>query len=316
VLKYLMRRILIALPVILGVTILTFIIIQAAPGDIVDLYVDPTLSAADKQAIRENLGLDKHPVVQYGVWLKGVLQGDLGNSLVNRQPVSVRIGERMGATMGLSLAALVLAYFVAIPVGVISATKQYSWLDYGSSIFALMFVSIPGFFFGIGLIFLFSLRLDWLPVSGMRTLGVEKSFGDLLQHVILPAIVLSAGTMGAVTRYTRSSMLDVVRQDFIRTARAKGVAERLVVYKHALRNALIPVITLLGLQLPNLLGGAIIIESVFMWPGMGRLAIEAISSRDYPVLMGLNLLTAVLVVVGGLVSDMLYSVADPRIRYS
>ena len=315
-LKYLMRRILIALPVILGVTILTFIIIQAAPGDIVDLYVDPTLSAADKQAIRENLGLDKHPVVQYGVWLKGVLQGDLGNSLVNRQPVSVRIGERMGATMGLSLAALVLAYFVAIPVGVISATKQYSWLDYGSSIFALMFVSIPGFFFGIGLIFLFSLRLDWLPVSGMRTLGVEKSFGDLLQHVILPAIVLSAGTMGAVTRYTRSSMLDVVRQDFIRTARAKGVAERLVVYKHALRNALIPVITLLGLQLPNLLGGAIIIESVFMWPGMGRLAIEAISSRDYPVLMGLNLLTAVLVVVGGLVSDMLYSVADPRIRYS
>ncbi|HYF79540.1 MAG TPA: ABC transporter permease [Symbiobacteriaceae bacterium] len=315
-LKYLIRRILIALPVILGVTILTFIIIQAAPGDIVDLYVDPTLSVADKQAIRANLGLDKHPVVQYGIWLKGVMQGDLGNSLVNRQPVAVRIGERMGATLGLSLAALALAYFVAIPVGVISATRQYSWLDYGSSMFALMFVSIPGFFFGIGLIFFFSLRLDWLPVSGMRTLGVEKSFGDLLQHMILPAIVLSAGTMGAVTRYTRSSMLDVVRQDFIRTARAKGVTERLVVYKHALRNALIPVITLLGLQLPNLLGGAIIIESVFMWPGMGRLAIEAINSRDYPVLMGLNLLTAVLVVVGGLLSDMLYSAADPRIRYS
>ncbi|MDF2628053.1 MAG: appB [Symbiobacteriaceae bacterium] len=315
-LKYLIRRILIALPVILGVTIITFTIIQMAPGDIVDLYVDPTLSAADKEAIRHNLGLDQHPVIQYGVWLKGVAQGDLGNSLVNRQPVAVRIGERMGPTLGLSLTALAVAFLIAIPVGVISATKQYSWLDYGSSIFALMFVSIPGFFLGIGLIFFFSLRLDWLPVSGMRTLGVEKSFVDLLQHMILPTVVLSAGTMGAVTRYTRSSMLDVVRQDFIRTARAKGVSERLVVYKHTLRNALIPVITLLGLQLPQLLGGAIIIESVFMWPGMGRLAIEAINSRDYPVLMGLNLLTAVLVVLGGLLSDMMYSVADPRIRYS
>ncbi|HWI51666.1 MAG TPA: ABC transporter permease, partial [Symbiobacteriaceae bacterium] len=170
--------------------------------------------------------------------------------------------------------------------------------------------------FGIGLIFFFSLRLDWLPVSGMRTLGVAPSMADLTLHLILPAIVLSAATMGAVTRYTRSSMLDVVRQDYIRTARAKGVAERLVVYKHALRNALIPVITLLGLQVPGLLGGAIITEQVFSWPGMGRLALEAITQRDYPVLMGLNLLTAILVVAGGLVADMLYSVADPRIRYS
>jgi len=316
VLKYLIRRILIALPVILGVTIITYTIISLAPGDIVDLQVDPNMSAADRAQMRRDLGLDKPIYVRYAVWLKETATGNLGYSYLNRQPVSQRIGERIGPTLLLSLAALVLAYLVAIPVGVISATRQYSWLDYGSSIFALIFVSIPGFFFGIGLIFFFSLRLDWLPVSGMRSLGIEPSMADLTLHLILPAIVLSAATMGAVTRYTRSSMLDVVRQDYIRTARAKGVAERLVVYKHALRNALIPVITLLGLQVPGLLGGAIITEQVFSWPGMGRLALEAIQQRDYPVLMGLNLLTAILVVAGGLVADMLYSVADPRIRYS
>lgn len=316
VLKYLIRRLFIALPVILGVTIITYTIISLAPGDIVDLQVDPNMSAADKAQMRRDLGLDQKIHVRYFNWLKETVQGNLGYSYANRQPVSKRIGERIIPTLTLSLAALFLAYLVAIPVGVVSATRQYSWLDYGSSIFALIFVSVPGFFLGIGLIFFFSLKLDWLPVSGMRTLGVTPNTPDLLMHLILPAIVLSAGTMGSVTRYTRSSMLDVVRQDFIRTARAKGVSERLVVYKHALRNALIPVITLLGLQIPGLLGGAIITEQVFSWPGMGRLALEAISSRDYPVLMGLNLLTALLVVAGGLLSDMLYSVADPRIRYS
>lgn len=315
-LKYLIRRLFIALPVILGVTIITYTIISLAPGDIVDLQVDPNMSAADKAQMRRDLGLDQKIHVRYFNWLKETVQGNLGYSYANRQPVSKRIGERIIPTLTLSLAALFLAYLVAIPVGVVSATRQYSWLDYGSSIFALIFVSVPGFFLGIGLIFFFSLKLDWLPVSGMRTLGVTPNTPDLLMHLILPAIVLSAGTMGSVTRYTRSSMLDVVRQDFIRTARAKGVSERLVVYKHALRNALIPVITLLGLQIPGLLGGAIITEQVFSWPGMGRLALEAISSRDYPVLMGLNLLTALLVVAGGLLSDMLYSVADPRIRYS
>ena len=315
-LKYLIRRLLIALPVVLGVTIITYMIISLAPGDIVDLQVDPNMSAADKAQMRRDLGLDKPIIVRYLNWLKGTVQGNLGYSYSNRQPVSKRISERVIPTLMLSLCALALAYLVSIPVGVISATRQYSWMDYGSSVFALILVSIPGFFLGIGLIFFFSLSLDWLPVSGMRTLGVAPNAPDLLLHLILPAIVLSAGTMGSVTRYTRSSMLDVVRQDYIRTARAKGVSERLVVYKHALRNALIPVITLLGLQVPLLLGGAIITEQVFSWPGMGRLALEAIQSRDYPVLMGLNLLTALLVVAGGLVSDMLYSVADPRIRYS
>ncbi|MGE5674413.1 MAG: ABC transporter permease [Mycobacterium leprae] len=315
-LQYLVKRILIALPVILGVTIISYLIISLAPGDAVSLMVDPNMSAADKAQIRQELGLNDPIPVRYAKWLEQTAQGNLGFSYTNGQPVAKRIGERLGPTLTLTLTALVLAYLVAIPVGVISATRQYSWIDYGSSVAALVGVSIPAFFLGIGLIFVFSLRLNILPVSGMQTLGGSDSFVDLVKHLILPALVLSAGTMGSVTRYTRSAMLDVVRQDFVRTAKAKGLNERVVIYKHILRNALLPIITLLGLQIPGLLGGAVITEQVFSWPGMGQLAIQAISARDYPVLMGLNLLTASLVVVGGLVADGLYSAADPRIRYS
>lgn len=315
-LKYLLKRILIALPVILGVTVISYFIISMAPGDAVDLMVDPNISKADLEQRRRDLGLDQPIAVQYAKWLGQTLQGNLGYSFLNSQPVADRIGERVIPTLGLSFMALLLAYLVAIPVGVISATRQYSWIDYTSSVGALMGVSIPGFFLGIGLIYVFSLRLDWLPVSGMRSLGIEPNTWDLLKHLILPAIVLSTGTMGSVTRYARSAMLEVVRQDFVRTARAKGVAERLVIYKHALRNALIPVVTLIGLQIPGLLGGAIITEQIFGWPGMGRLTIEAITQRDYPVLMGLNLLAASLVVFGGLLSDLMYSLVDPRIRFS
>jgi peptide/nickel transport system permease protein len=315
-LKYLLRRILIAIPVVLGVTIITYLIISTAPGDAVDLMVDPTMSKADIDQHRRDLGLDQPVYVQYAKWFGQLMTGNMGYSFTNSQPVAERISGRIGPTLGLSLTALFLAYLVAIPVGVISATRQYSWIDYGSSLFALVGVSIPGFFLGIGLIYIFSLQLNVLPVSGMRSLGLDPSMVDLAKHLILPAIVLSAGTMGSVTRYTRSSMLEVVRQEYIRTARAKGLSERVVVYKHAMRNALIPVITLLGLQIPGLLGGAIITEQVFAWPGMGRLAIEAINSRDYPVLMGLTLMSSILVVAGGLLSDVLYSTTDPRIRYS
>lgn len=314
--RYMIKRILISLPVIFGVTIISYFIISLAPGDAVSLMVDPNLSQADLDQARRNLGLDQPIHVRYGKWVAELAKGNLGYSYLNRQPVANRIGERFAATLGLSTAALALAYLIAIPLGVISATRQYSKIDYATSIFALMGVSIPSFFLGIGLIYIFSLKMDVLPVSGMRSLGITPSLADLMRHTILPAVVLSASTMGSVARYTRSSMLEVVRQDYIRTARAKGLPERLVIYKHGLRNALLPVITLLGLQVPTLFGGAIITEQIFRWPGMGLLAIEAITQRDYPVLMGLNLLTAVLVVAGGLISDALYSLADPRIRYS
>lgn len=314
--RYMIKRILISLPVIFGVTIISYFIISLAPGDAVSLMVDPNLSQADLDQARRNLGLDQPIHVRYGKWVAELAKGNLGYSYLNRQPVANRIGERFAATLGLSTAALALAYLIAIPLGVISATRQYSKIDYATSIFALMGVSIPSFFLGIGLIYIFSLKMDVLPVSGMRSLGITPSLADLMRHTILPAVVLSASTMGSVARYTRSSMLEVVRQDYVRTARAKGLPERLVIYKHGLRNALLPVITLLGLQVPTLFGGAIITEQIFRWPGMGLLAIEAITQRDYPVLMGLNLLTAVLVVAGGLISDALYSLADPRIRYS
>lgn len=314
--SYLLKRLLIAVPVLLGVTVISYLIISLAPGDVVDLMVDPNVSVTDRDQMREHLGLNDPIPVQYAKWLGQTLQGNLGYSYLNGQAVADRIGGRIGATLLLSLFSLLLAYLIAIPVGVVSATRQYSLMDYVSSIVALIGVSIPNFFLGIGLIYLFALKFKLLPVSGMYTLGGENSIFDLLRHMLLPAIVLGTGTIGQVTRFTRSAMLDVVRQDFIRTARAKGVSQTLVTYKHALRNALIPVITLLGLQIPNLLGGAIITEQVFSWPGMGRLTIEAISSRDYPVLMGLNLMAAILVVLGGLMSDLLYSVADPRIRYS
>ncbi|MFZ5814662.1 MAG: ABC transporter permease [Bacillota bacterium] len=314
--QYIIRRLIIALPVLLGVTIISYTIFSLAPGDVVDLLVDPNVSAADKEALREQLGLNDPIHVRYVKWLGEVVQGNLGYSYMTGQKVASRIAERMIPTFTLSLFALFIAYLVAIPVGVISATRQYSAIDYISSVFALIGVSIPNFFLGIGLIYLFALKLKMLPVSGMYTLGGDGSLADLIRHMVLPAIVLGAGTMGQVTRFTRSSMLEVIRQDYIRTARAKGVSNALVVYKHGLRNALIPVITLLGLQIPNLLGGAIITEQVFSWPGMGRLTIEAISSRDYPVLMGLNLMAAILVVIGGLLSDALYALTDPRIRYS
>lgn len=315
-LQYLVKRLLIALPVLLGVTVITYLIISLAPGDAVDLLVDPNASAADLAALRESMGLNDPIPVRYAKWLGQMVQGNLGYSYTNGQPVAQRIGERMGPTFTLSLVALFLAYLIAIPVGVISATRQYSAVDYASSILALVGVSIPSFFLGIGLIYLFSIKLDLLPVSGMGPLGSIPTIIDRLRYLILPAIVLGTGSVGQVTRYTRSAMLEVVRQDFIRTSRAKGLSERLVIYKHALRNALLPVITLLGLQIPNLLGGAIITEQIFSWPGMGKLTIEAISQRDYPLLMGLNLMAAALVVMGGLIADMLYSVADPRIRYS
>lgn len=315
-LKYLFKRSLIALPVLLGITLISYVIISLAPGDIVDLMVNPRISQADKEQVRQNLGLNDPIPVRYAKWLGQIAQGNLGYSFITRQPVSARIGERMGPTLTLGLSALAVAFLVAIPIGVISATRQYSWIDYASSVFALFGVSIPGFFLGMGLIYIFSLRLDLLPVSGMQTLGSPESLGDLLKHLVLPTIVLASNTMASVMRQTRSSMLDVVQQDFIRTATAKGLSGRVVIYKHALRNAMLPVITLLGLKLPDVVSGAIITEAVFQWPGIGRLTSEAIGARDYPVLMGLTLITAIVVVLGGLLADLLYSVADPRIRYS
>lgn len=312
--RYIVRRMLISIPVLFGVTLIAYFIMNLAPGDAVDMLISPGLSPEDIALKREALGLDEPVLMQYVKWLGELVQGNLGYSFTNRRPVTERIGERLGPTLTLTLTALLLSYVIAIPIGVISAVRQYSALDYSSTIFSFLGISVPNFFFGLLMIYVFALKLDLFPTGGMQTIGAPFSIADRAQYLVLPVIVLSLQNTGVVMRYTRSGMLEVIHQDYVRTARAKGLGERLVLYRHAIRNALIPVITLAGVQLPFLLGGAIITEQVFNWPGMGRLAVEAINQRDYPTIMGLNLLAAIMVIAGNLFADVMYGVVDPRIR--
>ena len=312
--KYILQRILVAIPVIFGVTIVAFFIMTLAPGDAVDMLISPGLSVEDIELKKKSLGLDQPVYIQYVHWLQEMARGNLGYSFTNRQPVTERIFDRFGPTFTLAMCAMLLSYAIAIPIGILSAVRQYSVLDYTATIFSFLGVSIPSFFFGLLMIYFFSLKLDLFPTGGMQSIGKEFSLADRLSHLVLPMVVLSLQNTGVVMRYTRSSMLDVVRQDYVRTARAKGLRSQIVLVRHALRNALIPVITLVGLQIPFLLSGAIITEQIFNWPGMGRLTVEAINQRDYPTIMGLNLLIAVLVVIGNLLADVFYGVVDPRIR--
>ncbi|MEW5717034.1 MAG: ABC transporter permease [Chloroflexota bacterium] len=313
--KYIVRRLLIAIPVLLGVTCVAYFIMTLAPGDAVDMLIDPGLSAQDLVLQREVLGLNEPVPVRYVKWLTQLAQGNLGFSFNNRQPVTTRIAERIVPTLALAFFALLWAYALGIPIGVLAAVRQYSIFDYIATVTSYLGVSLPSFFFGLLLIFVFSLKLNLLPTGGMQTIGAPSNLLDQLAHVILPSLVLGLYNAAVVMRYTRSSMLEAIHQDYVRTAHGKGLREQAVIFGHALRNALMPVITLAGLQFPFLLGGAIITEQVFNWPGMGRLAVEAIFQRDYPVIMGLNLLTAVMVTLGNLVADVSYGLADPRIRY-
>jgi peptide/nickel transport system permease protein len=314
-LGYLLRRALVAVPVLLGVTVVVFIVIDAMPGDVVDFLVNPQLSGEAVQAQREALGLHQPLHVRYFTWLGQLAHGNLGYSLVNRQPVTKRIGERLGPTLLLMGAAILGGVLLAIPMGTISAIHQYSAWDYSLTALAFVSISMPTFFLGLGLIYVFSLKLDLFPVAGMQMLGAAFSLTDRLHHLVLPATVLGLVYLARFIRFMRSGMLEVLNEDYVRTARSKGLAESVVVFKHALRNALLPVITLWGLTLPEVFGGAVITEQIFQWPGIGMLTIESILARDYPTLMGMNLVTALLVVTGGLLADVAYAVADPRIRY-
>ncbi len=315
-LRYVIRRLLIAVPVLLGVTIAAYFIMTLAPGDAIDMLVDPGLSPENVILQKKALGLDQPVPVQYAKWLNALLHGSLGYSFSDRRPVIDRIGERFVPTLSLALFALGMAYLIGIPIGVIAAVRQYSTFDYLTTFFSYLGVSLPSFFLGLLLIYFFSLKLDLFPTGGLQTIGGKNDVFDRLRHIVLPGTVLGMYNVAVVTRYTRSSMLEAIHQDYVRTARGKGLRERAVIFSHALRNALMPVITLVGLQFPFLLGGAIITEQIFAWPGMGKLAVEAIFNRDYPVIMGLNLMTAVMVTFGNLLADVGYALADPRIRHS
>ncbi|MBT9166136.1 MAG: Dipeptide transport system permease protein DppB [Chloroflexi bacterium] len=321
-LTYIIRRSLVAIPLLLCITFITFSMMHLAPGGLSAVFIGARVRGeADRQAIIEHFGLDQPFHVRYVRWLGRILQGDWGYSLVQRRPVLELIVERIPATLQLTIPAVLVSVLVAIPIGIFSAVKQYSKADHLFTLFAFLFVSTPSFFLGLVSILIFSVHLGWLPISGMSTFGLRDPtwwtvFFDRLVHLVIPAgIVLGLGFTAGLIRYTRGSMLEVIRQDYIRTAHAKGLAQRIVILKHALRNSLLPVVTILGLWMPFLLGGAMIAETISAWPGMGRLFVAAVFARDYPLVMGINMVVAVLVVVGNLLADVAYAILDPRIRY-
>ncbi len=318
--KVLLQRLAISVPVLLGITLATYLLVSFAPGDPVSTLINPetaaTLGPDFVERQREALGLNQPIPVRYVLWLREIARGNLGFSFVDHQPIADKIAERLWPTARLMLTALALAVVVAIPVGVVSALKQYSILDYVVTVAGLAAISIPSFFLALLGIYFLSLKLSWLPTVGMATVGKPASLLDSLSHLVLPAVVLGLAEAAPLIRYTRSSLLEVIRQDYVTVARAKGLSERLVLYRHALRNALIPLVTVIALSLPRLFGGTVIIETVFAWPGMGTLAITAVRERDYPVIMAINLISAVLILSSNLLADMVYAFIDPRIKYS
>ncbi|MGE3268701.1 MAG: ABC transporter permease [Chloroflexota bacterium] len=317
---YLLRRLVVSVPVLLGITLVVYVVISLAPGDPVDAMVNPEMVASLGPEYlaqqREILGLNQPILVRYGIWLKEVAQGNLGFSFMDRQPIATKIGERVWPTLRLMLAAQLIAIVIAIPIGVMSALRQYSLLDYGAMILGFAAISVPSFFLSLAGIYIFALKIPIFPAAGMVTVGQDPTISDALWHLILPAVVLGLAEAAPLIRYTRSSMLEVIRQDYVRTARAKGLPERLVIYQHALRNALIPLVTVIALSLPRLLGGTVIVEAIFAWPGMGTLAITAVRGRDYPVIMAINLISATMILTSNLLADVVYAVIDPRIKYS
>lgn len=311
--KYIIKRILIAIPVLIGITIIDYAIMCLA-GSPLEMLQGPRVSEAAKAAKEIALGLDKPFYVQYFVWLGQLLHGNMGYSVKSYQSVSAMIGSHLGPTLLLMGVSLIVGLLVAIPAGIYSAFHQYSKGDYAVVTFSFLGSSIPGFFLALLLVFVFTVKLGWLPSGGMITLGTEGGFGDVVRHMIMPVIVLATSIAGRNIRYIRSAVLEILQQDYLRTARAKGIGRFKVIYKHALRNALVPIVTVIGMEIPVLFGGAVIIEQVFSWPGLGLMTMSAIISRDYPVIMGVCLLSAVVVLAANLITDILYALVDPTIQ--
>jgi peptide/nickel transport system permease protein len=294
---------------------ITFAIIQLAPGGPA-ILLDDRLTQDDRDQIRRNLGLDRPIPVQYFLWSRALIQGDLGNSYLQREPVMTVITRRFPNTVLLAGVSLALAIIVGIPLGILAATRANSLSDYVSTLFSVVGISVPPFWLGILMIILFSVNLGLLPSAGMYTLGGARTPLDLAAHLVMPALVMALAPLATVVRYTRSSMLGVIRLEYVRTARAKGLSNRVVLYRHALRNALVPIVTVIGLQLPQFLGGSVIVERIFAWPGMGRLAADAAFGRDYPVVMGVTVVVTLIVVAANLLTDLLYGFLNPRIRWA
>lgn len=319
--NYIVRRLLLMIPVIIGISMIVFLLINIAPGDPYRamLETNPNITAEDYENMLRSIGYYDPLPVKYVKWASQVLSGNLGYSIDSKEPISSLLPRRLANTLTLSLPALILSTMIAVPLGVLSATRQYSRLDHILSILAFLGISIPAFFLALLFIKFVAFDLGWFPIQGMGSImrGYTgwRLVLDRLYHMVLPVTVLTLVQVASRMRYTRSAMLEVIRQDYIRTARAKGLPEKRVIYKHALRNALIPVITVLSMSLGSILSGAVLTETVFMWPGMGTMVYRAISNRDYPVVMAGTMVLAIVMLFANLLADVMYAVVDPRIRY-
>ncbi|HKL25433.1 MAG TPA: ABC transporter permease [Desulfuromonadales bacterium] len=319
---YLSKRLLMMIPLLLGITLISFVVIHLAPGEPTDLQtqLNPEASVELKERLREQYGLDQPLYVQYGQWLARLVRLDFGESFSqDRRPVLDKIKERLPITIIINLLSIALILAVAIPIGVLSAVRRNSPFDRGTTIFVFLGFAMPSFWLALLLMDLLGVRWGLFPISGLRSIGHEymttsQQLLDLLHHLMLPVFISAFGGLAGFSRYMRSNMLEVIRQDYILTARAKGLSEHAVIYRHALRNALLPVITILGLSVPALIGGSVIFETIFAIPGMGKLFYDSVMMRDYPLIMGVLVIGAVLTLVGNLLADIGYALADPRIR--
>jgi len=331
--SYIIKRLLLLIPVLLGVSVIIFVLIRLTPGDPARILAGEHANQETVEQIREKWGLDEPLYVQYFVWLNQAVRGNLGRSITTHHYVVSEIMDRFPNTLELTVMAMIIAIAAGIVAGIVSATRQYSIFDYASMVGALFGISMPVFWLGLMLMFIFGLVLDWFPIAGRLDVSIDLqrvtgfyvidsiitgnwvALGDTLKHLVLPSVALATIPMAMIARMTRSSMLEVIRQDYIRTERAKGLPERLVIYRHALKNALIPIVTVIGLNFGLLLQGAILTETVFSWPGLGRYAVQAVYARDYPAIQGSVLFIAGTFVLVNLLTDVIYAYVNPRIRY-
>jgi len=316
-LKFILRRILISIPVLISITIIIFALTELAPGDVVDFFVSPEIEMSTEQMeiLRARFGLDQPAPVRYINWVGNLLQGELGFRFTDGRPVSEVISRRFSASLLLMSTALIIGITIGVPLGVFTGLRQYSFWDFSLTGLSFLGVSTPAFVTGIVALMIFSIQLGWFPSGGMRPVDQEPTFWTSIYYLILPAIVLSLNYIATFMRYMRFSMLEVIRADYITTAKAKGLGRRNITWRHTVPNAILPVITVIGLSIPNLVVGAVFTETIFSWPGMGTLYLDAVLGRDVPLLMGINLVIAVFVLVANILTDVAYALVDPRIRY-
>ena len=319
--SYIAKRLLGLIPVLFGITVVTFFVIHLSPGKPTRLQAEmsPKITLEAREKLDRLYGLDKPIYIQYWVWVKKLAVLDFGKSFTDERPVLVKIGERIPITITIELLSLFLIFLIAVPVGIMSAVKENSFFDRGSTVFVFIGFATPTFWLALLAMSLFGVQLGWLPISGIKSLDFgELNFFqkilDISRHLILPVFVSAFGGLAGISRYMRTSMLEVMHKDFIRTARAKGLSEKEVIYKHALKNALLPIVTIIGLSVPGLIGGSVIFESIYAIPGMGKLFFDSVMARDYPVIMGILFVGAILTLLGNLLADVMYACVDPRIR--